>query len=108
MDELDAIRPATVDAPATDVARRADEQTALRSFDAYFLGEMLKRSAPENPSGLFDGGQAGRMYQDHLYEEMARIIAESGRFGISKALEGTLETPAESPRGAADSEEQDS
>lgn len=79
----------------------ADEMKALKAFDAYFLGEMLKRSAPSNPTGLFDGGQAGRMYQDHLYEEMARLIAEEGDFGIARTLEGRLEgklgAPEEEP-----------
>lgn len=70
--------------------RGTDEKTALTAFDAYFLGEMLKRSAPQNPTGLLDGGQAGRMYQDHLYEELARIMAESGEFGIAESLEGKL------------------
>ena len=74
-------------------ASNADEKTALKAFDAYFLGEMLKQSAPQNPTGLLDGGEAGRMYQDHLYEELARIMAESGEFGIAKSLEGQL-TPA--------------
>ena len=69
----------------------ADEETALRAFDAYFLGEMLRRSAPQNPSGLFDGGQAGRMYQDHLYQELGRIIAENGDFGIASSLVGKLD-----------------
>lgn len=73
--------------------RGADERTALKAFDAYFLGEILKQSAPQNPTGLLDGGEAGRMYQDHLYEELARIMAESGEFGIAKSLEGKL-TPA--------------
>jgi len=77
-------------------ARGADEKTALKAFDAYFLGEMLKQSAPRNPTGLLDGGEAGRMYQDHLYEELARIMAESGEFGIAKSLEGKLAPAPES------------
>ena len=90
MDGIDPIALATVNSLGKNVARDADEKTALRAFDAYFLGEMLKRTAPQNPTGLFDGGQAGRMYQDHYYEELARIIAQSGSFGVSGALEGRL------------------
>lgn len=79
-------------------ARGADEKTALQSFDAYFVGEMLKRSRTEDPTGLLDGGDAGRMYQDHLYQEFARIIAEQGDFGLSKTLEGQLDqSNAEAP-----------
>ncbi len=83
--------------------RGTDEKTALAAFDAYFLGEMLKQSAPRNPTGLLDGGQAGRMYQDHLYEELGRIMAESGEFGIAKSLEGKL-TPAPDAGGPNDPE----
>lgn len=76
-------------------AKGATEETALRSFDAYFVGEMLKRSAPDNPSGLMDGGEAGRMYQDHLYQEFARIIAQNTDFGLASTLSGTLERASE-------------
>ncbi len=69
---------------------RVEESEALRAFDAYFLGEMLRRSAPSNPTGLFDGGTAGRMYQDHFYQELARIVAEQGSFGLASTLEGRL------------------
>ena len=97
MGGIDRIGLATVNSLGKGVAHDTDEKTALRAFDAYFLGEMLKRSAPTNPTGLFDGGQAGRMYQDHLYQELARIIAEDGRFGLSSALEGTLASPSDAP-----------
>jgi len=70
--------------------RKPVEEAALKAFDAYFLGEMLRQSRPTNTTGLFDGGQAGRMYQDHLYQEMARIIAEKGDFGMAASLKGTL------------------
>ncbi len=69
---------------------KADEATALRSFEAYFLGEMLRISAPRNPTGLFDGGEAGRMYREHFYQELARIVAENGGVGIAASLEGQL------------------
>lgn len=109
MGDIDRIGLATVNSLGKGGARNTDEKTALRAFDAYFLGEMLKRSAPKDPSGLFDGGQAGRMYQDHLYQELARIIAEDGRFGLSKTLEGTLAPSAEEPEPEAEtSEEEDS
>jgi len=98
-----AIDPNAVSLPRVlgDVrASDADEKTALEAFDAYFLGEMLKQSAPQNPTGLLDGGQAGRMYQDHLYEELARIMAESGEFGIAKSLQGQLGPAPESEDGS--------
>ena len=84
------------------VPKHADEKTALKSFEAYIVGEMLRRAAPSQTGGLFDGGQAGRMYQDHLYQEFARMIAEDGRFGLAEQLEGQL-----GERGVADEEKQD-
>ncbi len=77
--------------------RETDEETALRAFDAYFIGEMLKRSAPQGSTGLFDGGQAGRMYRDHFYQELARIIAENSDFGVSSTLAGSLDSTVEPP-----------
>ena len=82
-------------------SRNADESTALKSFDAYFVGEMLKRSAPQNPTGLFDGGEAGRMYQEHLYQELARMVAEKGDFGLASSLKGALSPKADSETAAA-------
>ena len=99
----------TVHSLGSAQTRGVDEKTALKAFDAYFLGEMLRRSAPQNPSGLFDGGQAGRMYQDHLYQELARIIAEKGDFGLAKSLEGKLGGPTDAtdpnPEASASVEE---
>lgn len=87
--------------------KKADEETALKAFDAYFLGEMLRQSRSKETNDLFDGGEAGRMYQDHLYQEMARIIAEKGDFGLAGSLRGALADQAEQPPSAeADKEDQ--
>lgn len=69
---------------------QADEATALRSFEAYFLGELLRIATPEDSTGLFDGGQAGRMYREHFFQELARIVAESGGVGLADSLAGRL------------------
>ena len=71
--------------------KKADEAAALRSFEAYFLGEMLRIAAPKDSSGPLDGGQAGRMYREHFHQELARLIADHGGIGLAKALEGQLE-----------------
>jgi len=90
MGALDKIDLPTVYSLGQGGGRKPDEEAALKAFDAYFLGEMLRQSRPKNTTGLFDGGQAGRMYQDHLYQEMARLIAEKGDFGLAASLKGTL------------------
>ena len=78
---------------------KADEASALRSFEAYFLGELLRVAVPSNPTGLFDGGQTGRMYREHFYQELARIVAENGGVGVAESLAGSLE------RAGADKEQ---
>jgi len=84
--------------------RKADEAEALQSFEAYFVGELLRIAAPSNPSGLFDGGQAGRMYREHLYQEFARVIAENGGLGLATSLAGQLEKKG---AGADDADDAD-
>lgn len=91
MDALDTVSIATELSLGTRGEGKADEATALRSFEAYFLGEMLRISAPSSSSGLFDGGQAGRMYREHFYQELARIVAENGGVGIATSLAGQLD-----------------
>jgi len=100
MDGIDPTQLPTVHSLGKVVTKDADEETALKSFEAYIVGEMLRRATPDNPTGLFDGGQAGRMYQDHLYQEFARVIAEQGDFGLAKQMKGTLR-----PQGSADTSE---
>lgn len=81
---------------------KADEATALRSFEAYFLGELLRIATPRDSTGLFDGGQAGRMYREHFFQELARIVAESGGVGLADSLAGQLSKEpavAEAERG---------
>ena len=97
MDGIDPTQLPTVHSLGKMVTKGADEETALKSFEAYIVGEMLRRATPKDPSGLFDGGQAGRMYQDHLYQEFARIIAEQGDLGLAKQMEGSL-----GPRGSSE------
>ncbi|MBK7947272.1 MAG: rod-binding protein [Deltaproteobacteria bacterium] len=74
---------------------KTDEATALRNFEAYFLGEMMRIAAPENPTGLFDGGQAGRMYREHFHQELARMVAESGGVGLAASMAGQLTKPGD-------------
>lgn len=97
MGAIDLVRIATELSLGTRGEGKADEATALRSFEAYFLGEMLRIAAPNNPNGLFDGGQAGRMYREHFYQELARIVAENGGVGIATSLTGQLGPKHASP-----------
>mgnify|MGYP002636105370 CR=1 FL=1 len=92
MGGIDPMPLPTVHSLGNIVTKGADEKTALKSFEAYVVGEMMRTAAPKNFTGgdSFDGGQAGRMYRDHLYQEYARLIAENGDFGLASQLEGHL------------------
>jgi len=94
--EVDSVIPTWRNVGAAGSAE-VSEADALRSFDAYFLGEMLKRATPSSSGeGLgLDGGQGGRMYRDFLHEELARIIAENGEFGLAASLEGRIDPKAD-------------
>ncbi len=98
MSALDPVAVATELSLGVRGEGHADEASALRSFEAYFLGELLRVAAPSNPTGLFDGGQTGRMYREHFYQELARIVAENGGVGVATSLAGQLE------RGGAEKE----
>lgn len=94
MNALDAVSVPTELTLRPRGANEVDEAAALRSFEAYFLGEMLRIATPKGESGLLDGGQAGRMYREHFLQELARIVAEHGGLGIAASLEGQLERQA--------------
>lgn len=103
MDGIDPTRLSTVHALGQATSAKVDDGTAVRSFEAYMIGEMLRRAMPSGEGdAVFDGGQAGRMYRDHLYQEYARLIAESGDFGLASQLEAHLD-----PSAAADGREEE-
>lgn len=106
MGAIDHLSVATELSLGTRGEGKADEATALRSFEAYFLGEMLRIAAPSNPTGLFDGGETGRMYREHFYQELARIIAENGGVGIATSLAGELDPIDGNEDGNADGAEE--
>ncbi len=66
---------------------------ALREFDAYFLAQILKGAESASEEHMLDGGSAGRMYRDHFYDELARVLSEKGGFGITEQLKDSLRGP---------------
>ena len=63
-----------------------DGVEALREFDSYFLAQILKGAQASSEEHLLDGGSAGRMYRDQFYQEVARVMAKQGGFGITEQL----------------------
>ena len=105
MGAIDSVASATELSLGTQSGGQADEASALRSFEAYFLGELLRIAAPSNPTGLFDGGQAGRMYREHFYQELARVIADNGGVGVATSLAGQLSKHGASEADGADAKD---
>ena len=101
MGAIDSVASATELSLGKHTGGEADEASVLRSFEAYFLGEVLRIAAPSNPTGLFDGGQAGRMYREHFYQELARVIADNGGVGVATSLAGQLSKHATSEADGA-------
>lgn len=101
MNAIDALAsPTELSLGHANGQKKADEAAALRSFEAYFLGEMLRIAAPKDSSGPLDGGQAGRMYREHFHQELARLIADHGGVGLATALDGQLEKKGAGAHGA--------
>ena len=73
--------------------------SAAAEFEGHLLGAMLRMGTLKlGESHPLDGGSAGRMYRELLYEEIGRIAGERGALGISQLLEtpsGARETAEE-------------
>jgi peptidoglycan hydrolase FlgJ len=71
---------------SSDAGRQLEE--VATEFEALFVKQMLdamrKTLRPEND--LFYGGMAQETFQDMLYEEYARKIAQTGNLGIAEVI----------------------
>jgi Rod binding domain-containing protein len=91
--------------PVSDMARRdvPGPKAAIEDFEAYLIGEMLRRATKsEMGNSLLSGGEAGRMYQELFYEEIGRVAARSGGFGLGDALADSLDEKTETGRPGGD------
>lgn len=61
-------------------------------FEAIFIKQMLSsmRKTVEK-SGLLDGGLAGEFFEDMLYDEYAKKMAESANFGLAAMIYGQVQ-----------------
>ena len=100
MDALDAVNGVTELSLGRGTTEKVDGAGALKAFEAYFVGELLRIAAPKSTSSLFDGGQAGRMYREHFHQELAWLVAEHGGMGLATSLAGSLGTGHEGAEAA--------
>lgn len=84
---LDRLAPTGRPAGDTGAASRAVLDRAARGFEAYFVGELLRRAGASSAgAGLLDGGQAGVMYRDLLQQEIARRATAGRGLGFADLI----------------------
>ena len=107
MDGFDAIAASALADPNL---RREDPglKQAVSEFEAYFVGEMLRRAGKSSlNTGLLDGGKGGRMFREMFYEEIGRIAARRGGLGLADAVERQEAQRAGRAAGGPPQEEDD-
>ncbi|MFY9399172.1 MAG: rod-binding protein [Desulfomonilia bacterium] len=55
-------------------------------FESIFAHQLLKVMGESMPEGLFGDGLSSDIYQDMLFQAMARALADSGALGIGEAV----------------------
>ncbi len=67
--------------------RSAALQEASRAFEGYLLGAMLRFGArPLDPDDPLTGGPAQRMYRELFFDEIAKLAAARGGFGVAQLV----------------------
>ena len=76
--------------PATPVPQpthAAGPAATARSFEAVFVGQMVRIMMDTTPSdGPFNGGHGEEMFRGVLAEKMGDAIAQRGGFGLAPAV----------------------
>ena len=64
---------------------------ACRDFEALFIKQMLDTMRKTvNKSGMLDGGMAEDVFEDMLYDEYSKSMADTGSFGIARLMYSEL------------------
>jgi len=63
---------------------------AATAFEALMLKELLKSTSSKIAKGQFGGGMAEEFFSDHLNDERAKSMAESGGIGVAKMIESEI------------------
>lgn len=92
---LTANTPARAGTPAAGHADGAavDRQAlaAARSFEAFFLTQMLEQmSAGIETDGPFGGGQSEKLYRSMLNQQYAQHLSEAGGIGLADTIYAEL------------------
>ena len=64
---------------------------ACKQFEAIFIKQMLNSMKKTvQKSGLIDGGQTEKIFEDMLYDKYADKMSNTGNFGIAKNMYNQL------------------
>jgi Rod binding domain-containing protein len=88
------IEPAAIPSSAAPGGAKAEAKTperAAKEFEAAFVSEMLKHSGVGR-AVAFDSGFGGEAMASFLVEEIGRLIAERGGFGVAELIKRELES----------------
>ena len=77
--------PAAAGADGAAVDQKA--MAAARSFEAFFLTQMLEQmSAGIETDGPFGGGHSEKLYRSMLNQQYAQHLSEAGGIGLADAI----------------------
>ncbi len=69
------------------VDKNSELYKACQDFESLFIKQMLDvMRKTVSKDGLLDGGMAEDLYQDMLYDEYAKKMAETGQFGLAQMI----------------------
>jgi flagellar protein FlgJ len=82
------------------VDRQSELYKVSLEFEAIFIKQMLNAMRKSvDKSGLIDGGMAEEIFEDMLYDEYAKKMAESRQLGIADIIYEQLSPEARLPAG---------
>lgn len=71
----------------TRVTSEAQARETAEKFEAVFIAQMLSQMKMGiDPDGPMGGGQGEEGFRSVLNEEMGKVIADAGGFGIADAI----------------------
>jgi Rod binding domain-containing protein len=84
------VRPGMASSPShggSKIDKTSKLYRVSQEFEAIFIKQMLNVMRKSvHKTGLLDGGMAEEIFEDMLYDEYAKKMAESGSFGISDMI----------------------
>jgi flagellar protein FlgJ len=77
------------------VDRNSDLYKACLDFESLFIKQMLDEMRKTvQKDGLLDGGMSEDIFEDMLYDEYAKKMAETAQFGLAETIYNQLSSKA--------------